>query len=71
MDVIEQPELAADSRFVDNSARMQNLPALIEILTQSFRQRDTASWLARLEDVGVPASPVLSIGDMLKDPQVG
>ena len=70
VEVIEQPELAADSRFVDNSARMQNLPALIEILTQNFRQRDTASWLARLEDVGVPASPVLSIGDMLKDPQV-
>jgi crotonobetainyl-CoA:carnitine CoA-transferase CaiB-like acyl-CoA transferase len=49
---------------------MQNLPALIEILTQSFKQRDTADWLARLQAVGVPASPVLSIGDMLKDPQV-
>ena len=49
---------------------MQNLPALIEILTQTFSQRDTADWLARLQAVGVPASPVLSIGDMLKDPQV-
>ena len=70
VEVIEQPELAADPRFIDNSARMQNLPALIEILTQSFSQRDTADWLARLQAVGVPASPVLSIGDMLKDPQV-
>ena len=70
VEVMEQPELAADSRFADNSARMQNLPALIEILTRSFSQRDTADWLARLEAVGVPASPVLSIGDMLKDPQV-
>ncbi|MDH3762082.1 MAG: CoA transferase [Gammaproteobacteria bacterium] len=70
VEVMEQPELAADARFVDNSARMQNLPALIEILTRSFRQRDTADWLTRLQSVGVPASPVLSIGDMLKDPQV-
>jgi crotonobetainyl-CoA:carnitine CoA-transferase CaiB-like acyl-CoA transferase len=70
VEVINQPELATDPRFSDNSARMQNLPALIEILTQSFKQRDTADWLARLQDVGVPASPVLSIGDMLKDPQV-
>jgi len=70
VEVIEQPELAAAPRFIDNSARMQNLPALIEILTQTFSQRDTADWLARLQAVGVPASPVLSIGDMLKDPQV-
>jgi crotonobetainyl-CoA:carnitine CoA-transferase CaiB-like acyl-CoA transferase len=70
VEVIDQPEHAADPRFVDNSARMQNLPALIEILTRSFKQRDTADWLARLQAVGVPASPVLSIGDMLKDPQV-
>jgi crotonobetainyl-CoA:carnitine CoA-transferase CaiB-like acyl-CoA transferase len=70
VEVIDQPELTADPRFVDNSARMQNLPALIEILTQSFRRRDTAEWLARLQSAGVPASPVLSIGDMLRDPQV-
>jgi crotonobetainyl-CoA:carnitine CoA-transferase CaiB-like acyl-CoA transferase len=70
VEVIDQPEYATDPRFVDNSARMQNLPALIEILMRSFKQRDTADWLARLQAVGVPASPVLSIGDMLKDPQV-
>lgn len=70
VDVIQQPELATDPRFVDNSARMQNLPALIDILMQRFSQRDTVDWLARLEAAGLPASPVLSIGDMLKDPQV-
>ena len=70
VEVIEQPGLAADPRFVDNSARMQNLPALIDILTQSFSRRDTADWLARLQTAGVPASPVLSIGEMLEDPQV-
>ena len=64
------PELADDTRFTDNAARMQNLPALIEILNKRLRQRGTDDWLDRLEAVGVPAGPVLSIGEMLRHPQV-
>jgi crotonobetainyl-CoA:carnitine CoA-transferase CaiB-like acyl-CoA transferase len=70
VEVVGMPELAEDPRFVDNAARMQNLPPLIDILTTSFKQHNTADWLTRLEAVGVPAGPVLSVGDMLKDPQV-
>ena len=70
VEVIDMPELADDARFGDNALRMQNLPALVSILSERFQQRDTADWLGRLESVGVPASPVLSIGDMLADPQV-
>ena len=70
VEVIDMPELAEDPRFSDNAARMQHLPALIEILTKRFQQSSTADWLARLEAVGVPAGPVLSVGEMLKDPQV-
>ena len=70
VEVIDMPELADDARFSDNALRMQNLPALVAILGERFQQRDTADWLGRLESVGVPASPVLSIGDMLADPQV-
>jgi crotonobetainyl-CoA:carnitine CoA-transferase CaiB-like acyl-CoA transferase len=70
VEVIGKPELAGDPRFLDNAARMQNLPALIEILTGRFRTRSTSDWLARLEAAGVPAGPVLSIGEMLTDPQV-
>ena len=70
VEVIGKPELAEDARFVDNSDRMQNLPILIDILTDSFKQSNTSDWLTRLESSGIPAGPVLSIGDMLKDPQV-
>jgi crotonobetainyl-CoA:carnitine CoA-transferase CaiB-like acyl-CoA transferase len=70
VEVIEMPELGKDSRFVDNAARMKNLPVLIEILTARFLTRKTSDWLARLEAAGVPAGPVLSIGEMLTDPQV-
>ena len=59
-----------DPRFLDNAARMKNLPALIEILTAHLRMRTTSDWLAQFEAAGVPAGPVLSIGEMLTDPQV-
>jgi len=70
VEVIEQPELANDPRFNDNAGRMKNLPMLIEILTARFRTSTSADWLTRLEAAGVPAGPVLSIGEMLTDPQV-
>jgi crotonobetainyl-CoA:carnitine CoA-transferase CaiB-like acyl-CoA transferase len=70
VEVISEPELASDPRFKDNAARMQNLPPLVERLTQHFRTATTAEWIERLERAGVPAGPVLSIDEMLTDPQV-
>ncbi|BAU46700.1 CoA-transferase [Sulfurifustis variabilis] len=70
VEVIGEPELAQDPRFKDNAARMQNLPPLVERLTARFRAATTAEWLERLERAGVPAGPVLSINEMLQDPQV-
>jgi crotonobetainyl-CoA:carnitine CoA-transferase CaiB-like acyl-CoA transferase len=70
VEVIGKPELGDDPRFLDNASRMKNLPALIDILTGNFRTRTTTDWLARLEAAGVPAGPVLSISEMLTDPQV-
>ena len=70
VEVIDMSELADDPRFTNNVDRMQHIPELIDLLTTRLKQRSTNDWLARLEAVGVPAGPVLSIGDMLKDPQV-
>jgi crotonobetainyl-CoA:carnitine CoA-transferase CaiB-like acyl-CoA transferase len=66
---LEAPELGEDPRFVNNAARMRNLPALCEALTQLFQRRTLAEWLRRLEDAGVPAGPVLDIAQMHQDPQ--
>jgi len=62
-------DLADDPRFRDNAARMANLPALEQVLTEIFRTRPTDHWLAALEQAGVPAGPVLSIGQMHAHPQ--
>lgn len=67
--VLEAEELGDDPRFVDNAGRLNNLPELVKTLSGYFRQRTTAEWLERLETVGVPAGPVLSIAEMQANPQ--
>ena len=69
LDVLGLPELAKDPRFVDNHSRMHNLPALEEALYPRFRERFSEDWLARLEEAGVPAGPVLDVKQMHADPQ--
>ncbi len=66
---LDAPGLAADARFADNAARMANLPALVAALDPHMRKRTTREWLAVFEKAGMPAGPVLSIGEMLADPQ--
>lgn len=69
LDALGAPELGDDPRFVNNAARMRNLPALQEALTALFKARTSTEWLRRLEDVGVPAGPVLDVKQMHADPQ--
>tara|TARA_B100000029_G_scaffold457430_1_gene486135 strand:- start:426 stop:1637 length:1212 start_codon:yes stop_codon:yes gene_type:complete len=68
--VLEVPELAADSRFHDNSMRMKHRKKLETILSDLFRQQTSSFWLKKLERGGVPAGPVLDICQMHSDPQV-
>jgi crotonobetainyl-CoA:carnitine CoA-transferase CaiB-like acyl-CoA transferase len=67
---LEADELKSDPRFATNASRMGNLPALVDALNARFRKRNSAEWLARLEEAGVPAGPVLDVNQMHADPQV-
>ena len=69
LDALGAPELGDDPRFANNAERMRNLPALTAALTPLFQRRSLAEWLHRLEEFGVPAGPVLDIGQMHADPQ--
>lgn len=69
LQMLDAPELARDSRFVDNAGRMANLPELVAELAPRFKTRTTKDWLDRLEKAGVPAGPVLSIAEMHAHPQ--
>lgn len=61
--------LGTDPRFATGKARMENLAALVDALTPLFKARTTKAWLAAMEELGVPAGPVLSIREMHAHPQ--
>ncbi len=69
VEVLGEPELAADPRFQDNRARMAHRMELAARLAEQFRTRNSAAWLAALDAAGVPAGPVRSIAEMQADPQ--
>ena len=68
-EVLDCPELLHDRRFLQNEDRMAHRTELAEQLAPAFIRRSTSEWLERLEAAGVPAGPVLSVGEMLADPQ--
>jgi crotonobetainyl-CoA:carnitine CoA-transferase CaiB-like acyl-CoA transferase len=65
-----KPELIEDARFLTNNLRMQNLAALIDMLSAGFRTQPSAHWLALFDEAGVPAGPVNTVSQALSDPQV-
>ena len=69
VDALEAPDLRDDPRFATNADRMRNLDVLTATLTPLFKRRTSAEWLLRLEQAGVPAGPVLEVGQMHGDPQ--
>jgi len=68
-DVLGCPELARDPRFVTGRDRMGNIDTLINLLNDRFRTHSSEYWLEKLEAVGIPCGPVLSIAEMLVHPQ--
>jgi crotonobetainyl-CoA:carnitine CoA-transferase CaiB-like acyl-CoA transferase len=63
-------ELASDSRFAANAARVENREALIALLAEKIGKRTRAELLAALEMAGVPAGPINSVSEVFADPQV-
>lgn len=69
-DALMAPELADDERFATNRDRVAHRAALDAALKERFGTDTTASWAARLEQLGVPCGPVHSVIGALSDPQV-
>jgi crotonobetainyl-CoA:carnitine CoA-transferase CaiB-like acyl-CoA transferase len=63
------PELAEDARFDTQPKRMNGYVELAALLQQATVSRTSAELLAALEQAGIPAGPILDVGEMLEDPQ--
>jgi len=57
----ERPDLLADPRIETNPGRVEHRAALTATLAQTFRTRTAEEWLARLDQVGVPAGKVRGV----------
>jgi crotonobetainyl-CoA:carnitine CoA-transferase CaiB-like acyl-CoA transferase len=68
-EVLGHPEWCGDPRFGTNSARMENLDALVALMNCVLVTRTKSEWLAAFDAAGVPAGPVHDIGEALTHPQ--
>jgi crotonobetainyl-CoA:carnitine CoA-transferase CaiB-like acyl-CoA transferase len=66
---IGQPDLPKDPRFAGNQARRANSVALDEAIVEWTREHTVEEIWELLNEAGVPAAPVYSIADIVRDPQ--
>ena len=64
------PGIADDPRFARNAARLQHAAALAPLIAQALATRSVAECQHLLDQAGVPASPINTLGQVFADPQV-
>jgi crotonobetainyl-CoA:carnitine CoA-transferase CaiB-like acyl-CoA transferase len=63
-------DLIADPRFATNDLRVKHRADIVPILSEIFRARDCADWIALLESHDIPACRVNMLEDILAHPQI-
>jgi crotonobetainyl-CoA:carnitine CoA-transferase CaiB-like acyl-CoA transferase len=63
------PELGADPRFATHELRVENKKVLQAIFREQFSSNTTKYWLARLEGQDLLCAPVMTLAEVLADPQ--
>jgi crotonobetainyl-CoA:carnitine CoA-transferase CaiB-like acyl-CoA transferase len=67
---IGQPQLLNDQRFKTNDLRVANRAALSAALDAALGARSKSEWIDVLVDAGIPAGPISTMDEVMKDPQV-
>jgi len=68
--LVGRPDLAADPRFAEREARKANRAALATEIEAALAADGAVAWEGRLNAAGVPAGRVLTIPEVLTEPQV-
>jgi crotonobetainyl-CoA:carnitine CoA-transferase CaiB-like acyl-CoA transferase len=68
--LVGHEELIGDPRFADDQSRADNRGPITEAMNTWLASRTTEQAIAELEKARVPAGPVLSLEQVLDDPQV-
>jgi crotonobetainyl-CoA:carnitine CoA-transferase CaiB-like acyl-CoA transferase len=69
-EAIGAPELCDDPLFAVGFSRLANRDELAERLEAILAAEDTETWVARINEAGVPCGPINTITDALDDPHV-
>jgi crotonobetainyl-CoA:carnitine CoA-transferase CaiB-like acyl-CoA transferase len=62
-------ELGKPEWSEDDRARLNNKTTLVVLMNEILRTQPRASWIERLESVGVPAAPINTLPEALSEPQ--
>lgn len=68
--VLDRDDLASDPRFITNSDRIANRPALTAEIEGELAKRPAAEWAELLLNAGVPAAPINTMAEVFTDPHV-
>lgn len=68
--IVDRPDLAADPRFSNQSARSRNYEVLYSLLGQILSTQSTGYWLEKLRPASIPVAPVLGLKALLDDPHL-
>ncbi|MEU4842432.1 CaiB/BaiF CoA transferase family protein [Nocardia testacea] len=64
------PDLAADPDLADNAGRRAHRPRITRAVAERIATRTAAEWLRIFAEIDVPAAPVQSLSEVVRDPQV-
>ncbi len=67
-EAIRAPELANDPRFTTNAGRQAGRSELVHAIDARMREGTRDEWLARFEQVAIPAGPILDIEEAFASP---
>jgi len=70
LDALELQHLKDDPRFATNDLRMQNRPAINQIVADKIKTMPKSHWVAHLNRAGVPAGFIQNMQEAFRDPQV-
>ncbi len=70
LELIGQPELAADPRYATPEGRSRNFEVTNALVCAEMKKRSTAEWIAALERTDIPVQRMNSLTDVVEDPHL-
>lgn len=69
-EVLGNPGLAMDPRFLTNDLRCQNRPDMVMEMEKLLKQQPVQHWIDALNEEGVPCAPINTIDKVIDHPQL-